>query len=472
MAIIPNSVPVGGIFAPTDSTDTFAINDPQYGIDGLRSVATVADMGLITTDRRRFGMLVTVNADGTPANNGTYILANIALGGFDNTITNNANFIKFTPSAGVTGSGTTNFVTKWTSPTALGNSSIFNIGSNVGIGTTTPGGLLQLLNTTHTNPNTTYTHLFAGTMGMMFRSSNSDCYLFGNTYTNNSSAQIYASTGGAASINLNSSAEGNIDFATAPSGTAGNIATLTTRMKITQGGNVGIGTTAPLARLDIAESTTAIASLRLQTGVAPTAPNNGDMWIDSTQKKLITYPNGIKETTSSVLAVEVADSTLITNTVTETTIVGPLVGTDTLPANYFAVGRMIRIKFSGIISFGGTPTVTVRVRIGGISGPIAFTSQAYTLGSPSGDQPLMGDVIITCRAIGSPGAFLGAGEIYQYSTLTPGGNYSTRNSFTSNTSTAFVNTTIAQQIVVSLEWGTASVFNSYRTRQLIIESLN
>jgi hypothetical protein len=45
---------------------------------------------------------------------------------------------------------------------------------------------------------------------------------------------------------------------------------------------IGIGTAAPTAFLDIAASTTGAASLRLQTGVAPTTPNIGDMWFNGT----------------------------------------------------------------------------------------------------------------------------------------------------------------------------------------------
>lgn len=39
---------------------------------------------------------------------------------------------------GITGSGTTNYITKWTSSSAVGNSLIYDNGTNVGIGTTSP----------------------------------------------------------------------------------------------------------------------------------------------------------------------------------------------------------------------------------------------------------------------------------------------------------------------------------------------
>ena len=45
---------------------------------------------------------------------------------------------------GITGSGTTNYLTKWTSGSALGNSLVFDNGTNVGIGTATPGYKLEV----------------------------------------------------------------------------------------------------------------------------------------------------------------------------------------------------------------------------------------------------------------------------------------------------------------------------------------
>lgn len=46
--------------------------------------------------------------------------------------------------AGVTGSGVTNYVSKWTSTGAIGNSQIFDNGTNVGIGTTAPAAPLSI----------------------------------------------------------------------------------------------------------------------------------------------------------------------------------------------------------------------------------------------------------------------------------------------------------------------------------------
>jgi len=49
-------------------------------------------------------------------------------------------------------------------------------------------------------------------------------------------------------------------------------------MRLTAEGYLGIGTNAPTALLDIAASSATRASLRLRHGVAPTTPNDGEMW--------------------------------------------------------------------------------------------------------------------------------------------------------------------------------------------------
>lgn len=47
-------------------------------------------------------------------------------------------------------------------------------------------------------------------------------------------------------------------------------------------GTIGIGVAAPTATLHLAAGTTAKASLRIDAGSAPTAPNDGDIWYDGT----------------------------------------------------------------------------------------------------------------------------------------------------------------------------------------------
>jgi hypothetical protein len=60
---IPGTIPVTGIIAPTASNDTYAVIDPIYGIDGLRSVANSTERNAITSERKREGMLVYQRSD-------------------------------------------------------------------------------------------------------------------------------------------------------------------------------------------------------------------------------------------------------------------------------------------------------------------------------------------------------------------------------------------------------------------------
>jgi uncharacterized delta-60 repeat protein len=61
---IPGTVPFTGLIAPTATSDTYAITDPIYGKDGLRSVPTLADRDAISAERRRQGMIVFTQSDG------------------------------------------------------------------------------------------------------------------------------------------------------------------------------------------------------------------------------------------------------------------------------------------------------------------------------------------------------------------------------------------------------------------------
>jgi len=55
---------------------------------------------------------------------------------------------------------------------------------------------------------------------------------------------------------------------------------------INTGVNFGFNQSSPTALADIGASTTAKSSLRIRSGVAPTTPNNGDIWFDGTLLKM------------------------------------------------------------------------------------------------------------------------------------------------------------------------------------------
>lgn len=63
MANIPGSVRFTGFIAPTDSTDTYPVTDPTWGLGGLRRVSGTTERDLISTGRRESGMLVYSESD-------------------------------------------------------------------------------------------------------------------------------------------------------------------------------------------------------------------------------------------------------------------------------------------------------------------------------------------------------------------------------------------------------------------------
>ena len=129
-----------------------------------------------------------------------------------------------------TGSGTLNYLPKYTATgTTFGNSLIFDNGSNVGIGTTTPSAKLTLYGTT----SNTYILNFSRVSGQA-----------GSLYTDGGGAGITQGALDEAGIYLIQNSR--IDFRVNGS----------ERMRITSGGNVGIGTTSPQSgyRLHVVDS--------------------------------------------------------------------------------------------------------------------------------------------------------------------------------------------------------------------------
>jgi len=62
---LSGGVEVFGFISPSDTTDTYPVIDPLYGIDGLRNVDLLSDLNSIPTLRRRAGMVVGVSGGTT-----------------------------------------------------------------------------------------------------------------------------------------------------------------------------------------------------------------------------------------------------------------------------------------------------------------------------------------------------------------------------------------------------------------------
>lgn len=97
---------------------------------------------------------------------------------------------------------------------------------------TSLGQIYGFYDTAMTAPATTYSHLRFGDGGFMWRDSASNLFLMNTLFYNSSGLWKYLRTSEAASV-LSMPSSGDFDFYTAPSGTAGNTATITMRMQLT-----------------------------------------------------------------------------------------------------------------------------------------------------------------------------------------------------------------------------------------------
>jgi len=242
---------------------------------------------------------------------------------------------------------------------------------------------------------------------------------------------------------------GNIIFGTGVSGTGSTIA-----------GLIGIGLTSPTAQLDIAASTTAKASLRLQAGTAPTSPNTGDVWNDSTQKTMQVYEAGVKQAVSTALFTQTATGT-VTNTVTETAITSTGVGTLTLPANFFVAGKTINITGYGLHSSVGGSTINIRVKFGSTT---ICTTGTVTSGVDT-NKSFWLDTMITCRTTGGTGTVFGQGVYHEVGA-------SPADFDMVNTTTTTIDTTASQAVSITAEWDTANAGNSISLTNLTVTVSN
>ena len=177
------------------------------------------------------GTAISAAAAGTdyaPATVGSSILYGNSLGGFSNVTIGtgllfSAGTLSATTSATISGSGTTNYVPKFTSSTAIGNSVIQDDGTNVGIGLSPTTAKLSVYATGVANVSEFY-------------SSTTDSNI--NFYNSSRGAQIGANS--SYSYLYNADAASWAFFTDASE-----------RMRIDSSGYVGIGTTSPSYKLDV-----------------------------------------------------------------------------------------------------------------------------------------------------------------------------------------------------------------------------
>jgi hypothetical protein len=152
---------------------------------------------------------------------------------------------------GVDGTGTANYVSKWLDANTITNSLIYDNGTNVGIGTASPIRKLDVVGAIRTNDQfDSVKVLNSATISNI--PADASLLLYAPTTTGNYGGIIgWAEGNVAASISAYDAGSGG---ALGLSLATGNNTSISERMRITNTGNVGIGTTSPSTKLTVSDT--------------------------------------------------------------------------------------------------------------------------------------------------------------------------------------------------------------------------
>lgn len=171
----------------------------------------------------------------------------------------------------------------------------------------------------------------------------------------------------------------------------------------------------------------------------------------------------IPSTLNYGLFTQTEDSTPITATNQELSLIGNGVGSLTIPANAFSVGNSFKATFVGKLSCVGTATLDIRVKTE--TGIVLADTQVIGMDVTTNKFWNL-EINFTIREIGGANvASIASGGIFSY-TKNSGLNFEGTN-FSSVNSTTF-DTTIENKLIVTGQWNTNNANNSILTEIFIL----
>jgi hypothetical protein len=222
----------------------------------------------------------------------------------------------------------------------------------------------------------------------------------------------------------------------------------------------------------------------IKSGMVKTVLEDGDLFVVGTQDSR--YDGGYKPTIAPLntvvqaviselppappslygLFAQTEDATAVTNTTDETTIIGNGVGTLSVPANSFQVGDSFHAKLIGKISCIGSAELQIRVKT--ISGVLLADTGVIALDA-STDRNWEINVYFTVRELGAVGtASIVSGGIFSY-IKNSGANFEGMNFSVVNDTT--FDTTVSNELDVTVEWNAASTSNSIQTQLFVLSKI-
>ena len=160
---------------------------------------------------------------------------------------------------------------------------------------------------------------------------------------------------------------------------------------------------------------------------------------------------------------QTADSTPVTATTVETTIIGTGVGTLTVPANGFSIGDSFQCSLDGIISCISSATLHIHVKT--LDGTILADTGIITLAAATSKNWIM-NLFFTVRTLGGAGtSSISSGGLFSY--IRNGGTQF-EGSVLSNINNTTFNTTINNTLVITAQWNSTNADNSITTRNFTL----
>jgi hypothetical protein len=247
-------------------------------------------------------------------------------------------------------------------------------------------------------------------------------------------------------VNLNGAAGGNGTNGTSgTSGLSGSSGTTGTSGSSGVSGSSGTsGTT----------GTSGSSGINGATGTSGTSGSSGSSGSAGTSGSSGTSPT-LPGPANYGLFAQTANSTIITNTTVETSLINGGVGTLTVPANGFSVGDSFRAVFAGVMNAENNQTIRIRVRAGSV---LLLDSGLQNLGSSVIDDVWSLNIDFTIRQTGAAGvaSIVSLGSFHYTKT-----NNTSVQGFGFNVvnNTTF-STTISNVLDVTAQWGSASTGNN------------
>lgn len=178
--------------------------------------------------------------------------------------------------------------------------------------------------------------------------------------------------------------------------------------------------------------------------------------INPTTNLFGTMPQGLR--TSYGLYSQTGNSVTVSGTTTESSLIGPGVGTLSVPTNGFTVGDSFRADFGGVMGAANNQTLRIRVKSGSA---IFLDSGIQTLTSSVEDAIFTLSINFSVRNIGTAGVanIVTLGRFSYVKT-----NNGTVEGFGFNTvnNTTF-DTTITNTLEVTIQWGSTNASNHIYT---------